>query len=162
GPPTYLFDGERRIMISPAINEAHSLCRCDKQVIHGWEGKPQYNLVIFETETTHRNSGQGIDPFMIYNVNGIALDAGGFRKLSHEIDLQALDCKIPEFAPHRLRLHMGRFLNPLGIKRTLVVREAPFSTQWGRRGAAMPDLDRVYYEICTYPPVLAWAEKILS
>lgn len=162
GPPTYLFDGERRIMISPAINEAHSLCRCDKQVVYDGEKKPQYNLIVFETKATHQNPGQATDPFMIYNVNGIALDAGGFRKLSHEIDLQVLDSKIPEFAPHRLRLHVGRFLNPLGIKRTLVVREAPFSTQGRRHGVAMPDLDRVYYEICTYPPVLAWAEKILA
>ncbi len=162
GPPTYLFDGDRRIMISPAINDAHFLCRSDRRAMITGVPKPPFNLVFFESvEADGRKADASAAP-IIYNVNGIALDAAGFRKLSSEIDMRTLECIHPDFAPNRLRLHVGRFPTPAGAKRALVIREAPFSVIGEPIQGAMTDSERVYFEVCTYPSLLAWAEKRLT
>jgi len=156
--PTFLFDGDRRIMISPAINDAHLLCRSDTLPTEPEHGKPPFHLVVYATETS---SSHG-NPASIYNVNGIALDSGGFRKLAREVDLKTAETVIPEFDRAPLRLHVGRFPTPTGTERILIIREAPYALPHRKSSGVLPAFEQVYFEVCTYPAVFDWAKKHFS
>ena len=160
-PPTYLFDGERRIMISPAINKAHLLCRSDGYLMSAGVSKSSFNVLMVESEPTTQRKKHLVTWPLIYNVNGIALDGAAFRKLSREIDLKTLETTLSDFAPDRLRLHLGKFPTPTGTTRILVIREAPRATADPQEPDRISPSDGVYYEVCTAPALLAWAEKHL-
>ncbi len=158
GPPTYLFDGNRRIMISSAINKAHSLCRSDKRLMQTGTWKPRFNLVVFKPEKADHTAEDASALPLIYNVNGIALDNAGFGQLSLEVNLKTLEYTMPDLKSERLRFHVGKFPTSLGTKRTLVIREAPFFTPGSPGPGAISTFEQVYYEVCTYSAILAWAE----
>jgi len=49
GPPAFLFDGDSRIMISPAINQADRLSSCDKLLRKIFKSQEDlFNLFVFE------------------------------------------------------------------------------------------------------------------
>jgi len=158
GPPTYLFDGGRRIMISSAINEAHFLCRSDKRLMQTGAWKPRFNLVVFKPEKADHASQDASALPIIYNVNGIALDNAGFRQLSLELNLKTLEYTMPDPRSERFRFHVGKFPTSLGTQRTLVIREAPYSIPEPASPDVASNFEQVFYEVCTYPAILAWAE----
>src|SRR5450755_2036268 len=99
-PPLYLVDGEHRIMISEAINESDRLSSCSKRV----RKKIAPDAGIFQVYSVQiggpgNNGGSdndntggdaGVEEMRLnYNVGGICLSEGAFRKLQQEISLSA-------------------------------------------------------------------------
>jgi len=92
-----------------------------------------------------------------YNVNGIELEEGAFKKLSQEIDLNVVNLSIPEAGRDKIKVYTGIFPTKSGKYQRLIIREAH-----------IPQLDVVtlnagrvtakrYYEVCTNP---AFYEKV--
>ena len=157
GSPAFLFDGNQRIMISPAINLADRLSACSKDLrkVKTFNDSP-FNIYVFQDEGK-RASGQSVDDtFLRYNVNGIELNENGFRKLSEEIDLQVLDHKITN---ERCILYTGKFPTLSGKYQRLVIREAQIqllNTTELRISGVLP---KKYYEVCTNPKLYEFARN---
>jgi hypothetical protein len=151
-PPAFLFDGDSRIMISPAINYADRMSGCSR-VLRGQKrmrGGP-FNLRVLQTADATEQKKTLDDLSIRYNVNGIELNAAGFKKLSKEIKLKTVEYVIPGAKGIKTLLYTGKFPTVTGRYQRLIVREA-------RVPEVTPDLkrflkwtDRIYYEVCTHP-----------
>jgi len=152
-PPAYLFDNEKRIVISPAINLADRLSSSDKSVGRFISGgkRPPFNLYVFQTMPEDVVAATNDDVFLRYNVNGIEINKAGFEKLSAEINLQRVKYRGVESGDEEITLYSGKFPTMSGKFQRLVIREANIPQ------AAPEDLriirltNRKYYEVCTHP-----------
>ena len=145
--PAFLFDGDQRIMISPAINLADRLSASSKALSKiKYLKKSPFNLYVFKDASKDQTSISMDDPYLRYNMNGIELSSEGFKKLSQEIDLKVLDYKIPN---EQCVLYTGKFPTMSGKYQRLIIREAQIQE------ISLDDLkiksitSAKYYEICT-------------
>jgi hypothetical protein len=159
--PTFLFDENQRIMISPAINAADRMSRCTKPLcreIHN----PEYpfNLYIFQkaSENNAESSPEGL--LLRYNVNGIELNAEGFAKLSQEIDLQSFACHIPKLQAEKINVHTGKFPTVTGKYQRLIIREARIPVVSPNDYSIIRKTDQKYFEVCTHPLLYDYVEKL--
>ncbi len=151
GRPTFLFDGDHRIMISSAINRADRLAGCARSLRRRFSGKnPPFNLYVYQAASDKELSDTADDLNLRYNVNGIELNPRGFRKLREEIELKRFGLVVKG---DRLTFYTGRFPLPTGEYRRLVVREGIVSRVRPRNLGVVGATDRRYYEICTHPKV---------
>jgi len=152
GPPTFLFDGSKRIMISPAINLADRLSGCSKFVRHQLsESKKPFNLYVYQSVFESQPSDISDDLLLRYNVNGIELDAEGFEMLTKEIYLKSYDISFPEIQEEKIRIYAGKFPTASGKYQNLIIREAPIP-EVTREGLKIKSLtNKKYYEVCTLP-----------
>jgi class 3 adenylate cyclase len=159
--PTFLFDGNSRIMISSAINQADRLSSCSKtgrKLLADRKGP--FNLHVFQTRSDEELAATADDLYTRYNVNGIELSALGFEKLSHEIDLQVLENEFTDPFGRHFKLYTGKFPTQSGRYQRLVLREAlipvvdPTTLETGKVTS------RKYYEVCTHPKLYAYARKM--
>ena len=153
GGPSFLFDGERQIMISPAINLADRLSSCDKTLRRLFEkAGHRFNLFVFYTEepSTH---GPLVEPAILrYNVNGIELHEEGFKKLGEEIELRRVELAGAETGDDVEALYTGKFPTLTGRYQRLVVRQARAGMVNGADpGVVLGRSAQRYYEICTQP-----------
>ena len=162
-PPTFLFDGDSRIMISPAINLADRLSGCHKSVrrIISKNVSP-FNLFVFQGATDEEMEKTADDLMLRYNINGIELNEAGFRKLCQEIDLKEFYGDIPDLKLEKVRLFTGKFPTKSGRYQRLVLREAEVP-------AVNPDdlsqhyfTHRKYYEVCTSPTIYKVTKKLIN
>jgi hypothetical protein len=157
GPPTFLFDSDNRIMISPAINLTDRLSSCTKSVRKKIDQKKRpFNLYVFQTpqEEGEEEAPSPVDDvFVRYNVNGIELNRAGFRKLSQEINLKPVECVIPELQEQKLRLYTGKFPTVSGKYQQLVIREDQITEVNLSDLSVIRMTPRRYYEVCTHPRV---------
>lgn len=151
-PPAFLFDGDSRIMISPAINHADRMSGCTR-VLRGQKRMRSglFNLRVLQTADVQEQKKTQDDLSIRYNVNGIELNAAGFKKLSKEIKLKTMEYTLPGPKGIKTLLYTGKFPTVNGQYQRLIVREA-------RVPEVTPDLvrflkwtDRKYYEVCTHP-----------
>jgi hypothetical protein len=150
--PTFLFDGDNRVMISPAINLADRLSSCHKSVRHIIrKNKSPFNLFVFQGATDEEMGKTSDDLFLRYNVNGIELNAAGFRKLAQEIDLKKFFGDIPDLQLEKVRLFTGKFPTKSGNYQRLVIREARVPAVNPKNLNQRHFTQRKYYEICTSP-----------
>lgn len=150
--PTFFFDGDNRIMISPAINQADRLSSCFKSIRKRFSTlTPPFNVYVFQPVPEDRNLVS--EPFIRYNVGGIELNAEGFEKLKREIQLKTLELDLPKLQREPVRVHVGSFPTLSGACQSLIIREAavPMISLKNLRLAAMSDSR--YYEVCTHPLV---------
>ncbi len=80
--PLYLMDGEKRIMISEALNESDRLSSCNKRARKAMEplGSP-FHVYVFQT-VSDADAGEAAEDFvMSFNLGGIRLSAAAFQKL---------------------------------------------------------------------------------
>ena len=145
--PTFLYDGDHEIMISPAINRADRLSSCSSLVRQSPLGKSLRRGVEVvapaDEALLHKDGGSGL---LRYNVNGIELDEPAFGKLCGELALK----------PVRLvtegegaRYHAGRYPDIAGSMHWLVIREAPVR-RLNRDCTTSEDPDqRCFYEVVT-------------
>ena len=156
--PTFFFDEEQRIMISPAINQADRLSGCFKPLREkNPKQKSPFNVFVYEVAPEDRERVSEI--YVRFNVNGIELSADAFEKLKREIQLESLTLKLPDAHTGRQRFYVGKYPTTSGTSHRLVIREAtlPYIT--------LDDLsvtdwtDRFYYEVCTDPVLLKRAAE---
>jgi hypothetical protein len=158
--PTFLFDGNNRIMISSAINQADRLSSCSKTGRKMFaDKKGPFNLYVFQTLSDEEIAGTADDLYMRYNVNGIELSAAGFEKLSNEIDLKMLEGDFSDQHNLKSRLYSGRFPTQSGRYQRLIIREAQIPVVDGSALTLARVTSRKYYEVCTHPKLYAWAKQ---
>ena len=159
--PTFLFDGDNRIMISPAINLADRLSGCHKTVrrIIRKNASP-FNLFVFQGVSDEEIKKTADDILLRYNLNGIELNEAGFRKLAQEIDLKPFVGAIPELGVDMVRLHVGKFPTKTGRYQRLVLREAEVPAVRPQDLKEIRLTHRKYYEVCTSPALYKFSKKI--
>jgi len=152
--PTFLFDGDQRIMISSAINLADRQSSCAKTIRGMFQTKkPPFNLYVFESAGQKASLKTADDLLMRYNVNGIELNAHGFAKLQQEIKLTTMTCQIPRLQSQAIKIHTGKFPSTTGRYQRLVVREDVIRRIDPSTLAVSSGSVKQYYEICTHPLV---------
>ncbi len=91
GAPAFLYDGDSRIMISPAINLADRLSSCNKRLRLRLNDRNQlFNVFVFKNAPRDETEEMADDLYIRYNVNGIELTEDGFAKLGSEINLKSI------------------------------------------------------------------------
>ena len=159
-PPTYLLDGDNRIMISWAINRADRLSSCNKALRRYLEKKMDtFNLLVFMSSVMSDVSDDA--KYMRYNVNGIELDVAAFRKLSQEIDLKQMQLTIPEVSKARIVLYTGIFPTQSGKYQRLIIREALIPRIHPETFRLEGISSEKYYEVCTSSLVYEHVKKLL-
>jgi len=122
-PPAFLFDGDSRIMISPAINLADRLSGCDKRLGRRFKAQNRlFNLYVFHNAKEEPVEATKDDLFLRYNVNGIELNPAGFAKLSREVNLKSFLCPVGN--NEKVKLYVGKVPTVTGKIQSLIVREA--------------------------------------
>ncbi len=154
GSPAFLNDGDREIMISPAINRADRLSSCaavlrrtalSEQVKRGVEV-----VVPVDQRMMHKDRN---DELLSYNVNGIELDMPAFFKLKTELALVRVGGSVPKYSEHSV-FYAGRYPDRVGKMHWLVVREAPVRLWVGNSINTEEEWGRRFYEVITDPHVI--------
>ena len=119
--PAYLYDDRRKIMISPAINQADRLSSCAAELRRNtaWRRSNRHRVEVMRTTTDEQDRQR----LLRYNVNGINLDAGAFARLQKELVMHKVRLQSRSGSSHYY--HAGRFIDRQGTAHWLVVREAP-------------------------------------
>jgi len=155
--PAYLFDGNQRIMISPAINIADRLSACTKSLSRlNTLTKGPFNLYVFQNSTTTETLLTADDTYLRYNVNGIELNADGFKKLSEEIDLKVMGYKTPN---EEYMLYTCKFPTVSGKFQRLIIREAHIPIVDPSNLQITGLSPKKYYEVCTNEKLYEYARE---
>ena len=158
--PTFLFDSNNRIMISPAINQADRLSSCSKTCRRLFaKKKGPFHLYVFQTQSDAAMAGTVDDLYTRYNVNGIELSPEAFGKLMREIDLKLLSGHITDRESPKYSLYTGRYPTKSGRYQRLVVREAQVPVVHPTNFKAVKVSSRKYYEVCTHPKLYELARR---
>jgi len=151
-PPAFLFDGDSRIMISPAIHLADRLSSCDKMLRKRFrDPSRRFRLLVFQNVPEQEIEATADDLFLRYNVNGIELNQEGFEKLSREINLKSV--LYPGDPDENVQLFTGTVPTVNGQYQRLVIREAPILKVNPQTLEAIGATSRKYYEVCTHPEI---------
>ncbi|MCU7803706.1 MAG: hypothetical protein KZQ92_09690 [Candidatus Thiodiazotropha sp. (ex Lucinoma borealis)] len=146
--PAYLYDEQRKIMISPAINEADRLSSCSTELRHdtAWRRSKRHRVEVMQEYAENKATGDKCR--LRYNVNGIELAPPAFNKLKSEMVLHKL--KIHSRTGDSHHYHVGRFVDRQGSSHWLVIRQAPIKG-WrdGELAEDLPDSDESFYEVIT-------------
>lgn len=152
GPPAYLFDGDSRIMISPAINLADRLSSCDKKIRKRLKNKnPLFNLYVFKNAREEEVDEMADDFSLRYNVNGIELSEDGFNKLSSEINLKSISYLADN--NEYIKLHTGKVPTLNGNYQRLAIRESIIDEVKPETMDVTGKTSRKYYEVCTHQEI---------
>ncbi len=155
GAPTYLLDGESRIMISPAINQADRLSGSARGLPDRLN-RQRFPFCLYRFRASPAASCWWLheEGILRYNVDGIELNASGFKKLRQEIDLKPLHLRLAAVPGEKHRFYSGRYPTVSGQSRPLVIREAHVPL------ISLPDLlverisKEIYYEVCSQERLL--------
>lgn len=158
--PTFLFDGNNRIMISSAINHADRLSSCAKTMRSALANKKgPFRLYVFQTRSEEEVAATADDLSIRYNVNGIELNAQGFEKLSKEIDLQMVSGHFGGGKHQKHTLYLGKFPTKSGRYQRLIIREAQIPLVDPVSLKPIRFTSRKYYEVCTNPTLYKMIRK---
>ncbi len=151
-PPSYIFEGDQPIMISPAISRADRLSSSSWQLREA-ENSEGVAVRVYELDPDHPMRGEKGQTDLRYNVNGVELESTGFDKLAGEIDLR------PVPVDDTGRYLAGRCSDLQGERHLILLREGHIR----RLGQAGPGsrTERVYYEVVSDPQRLEVAEQAL-
>jgi hypothetical protein len=152
GPPSFLFDGDSRIMISQAINQADRLSSCDKLLRKIFKSQNDvFNLFVFENESEEITETATDDFTYRYNVNGIELNEDGFNKLTKEIKLQTFI--FPSENDESGKLYTGKVPLANGNYQRIAIREAVIHKLQPSALDVTGKISKKYYEVCTHPEI---------
>lgn len=153
-PPTFFYDGEHQIMISPAINMADQLSGCNRSLRERLaKTNPPFNVYVFKPVQDAAAALLSDYALLRYNVKGIELAPEGFAKLSREIHLKRFECRMPDVCPEPLTLYTGTYPTLSGNYQRLVIRESPIPEISAADLSVVRQTDQTYYEVCTHPRV---------
>jgi hypothetical protein len=160
GPPAFLFDGDSRIMISPAINLADRLSGCNKRLRLRLSDRNQlFNLFVFKNARGEEAEETADDPYIRYNVNGIELTEDSFAKLESEISLKSIIYPVDK--NDKVKLYAGTVSTLNGNYETLVIREDTILAVKPETLDIIGDTYRKYYEVCTHPEIYEYVKAAL-
>jgi class 3 adenylate cyclase len=146
--PTYLHDEQRKIMISPAINEADRLSSCSAALRQdtSWRRSKRHRVEVF-LEQEKEGSFTSVNRLR-YNINGIELTEVAFAKLKSEMVLHKI--KIHSRSGECHYYHVGRFVDRRGSSHWLVIRQCTIKV-WkeGKIEESRDILESYYYEVVT-------------
>ena len=145
--PTFLYDGDHEIMISPAINRADRLSSCSRLLrqspFGAGLGRGVEVVAPVDEVLVHKEGGPGL---LRYNVNGIDLDELAFDKIREEITLKPVRLGSGDGEE---KYYAGRYPDLDGKMHWLVIRQAPVR-QLNRDGTIEADPQRRrFYEVMT-------------
>jgi hypothetical protein len=153
GPPAFLFDGNNKIMISPAINQADRLSGCTKSLKKRFGNvKKPFNIYVFQAGKGNQFVTGQEEVYLRYNVNGIELSPAAFMKLTEEIELKAIEAVFPEIINEKIKIYLGKFQTVSGKFKKLLIREAqipesiPENEDWN-----IQNTSKKYFEVVTSP-----------
>jgi hypothetical protein len=153
--PLYLMDGEKRIMISEALNESDRLSSCNKRARKAVEplGSP-FHVYAFQT-VSDVDAGEAAEDFvMSFNLGGIRMSPAAFEKLRSEISLESIKLKLPElWGNEGLKLYGALVAMDNGIFRKIVLRESHVAQIDPRNFTLQKWTEKLYYEVCTDPAI---------
>jgi hypothetical protein len=156
--PKFLYDGDERIMISPAIATADRLSSCSWKLRRKYS---QHNLlthvIVFQQAPDDSFKGEkGITTFR-YNLNGIELDSLAFKKLQNEVALRRVKINLPgDKSP--TCFYAGHYPDAKGDRREVVIREGRVK-MWQEDTEEYPLTDNLYYEVVTNKRILLLINK---
>lgn len=160
----YLMDGNKKIMISKALNESDRLSSCSKGIRRLLEDRELlFNVFSFKT-VDDADTGGNPDEFLLrYNIGGIHLNQAAFRKLRSEISLQAFDLQVPMiWNKSTVRVFAGMVPLGQGSFHQIVVREGRIAHIDARDFSLKQITDSHYYEVCTHPKIYHAIENVTS
>jgi len=158
-PPTFLFDGDSRIMISQAINQADRLSSCDKLLRKIFKSHNDvFNLFVFENEAEEISDTGADDSTYRYNVNGIELNEEGFNKLTREINLQIFI--YPSEDDESVKFYTGKVPLANGNYQRIIIREAVIHKVKPDVLDVKGKISKKYYEVCTNHKIYNSIENI--
>ena len=158
--PTLFFDGDFEIMISSAINLADRLSGCSKDIRKGMEGtKPPFNNYVFQTASDEASAATSDDLLTRYNVNGIEIHPQAFEKLSQEIRLLGVECRIPGIESEKFQFFTGTYPTVTGRSQRIIIRQGTIPHVRKSDLDLIAMTDKKYYEVCTNPVVYEYLEK---
>jgi hypothetical protein len=159
-PPAFLFDGDSRIMISPAINLADRLSGCNRRLRMRLNDHDQlFNLYVFKNAPREETEEITDDLYMRYNVNGIELTEDGFAKLESEINLKSI--MYPVDKNNKVKLYTGKVPTLNGNYEPVAIREATILAVKPETLDVIGDTYRKYYEVCTHPEIYEYVKTAL-
>ncbi len=158
GAPTFLFDGNSKIMISQAINQADRMSSCDKMLRKIFKSQNDiFNLFVFENESEEMTDTAIDDSTYRYNVNGIELNEEGFNKLNQEINLQTFI--YPSEHDEIVKLYTGKVPLANGNFQRIAIREAFIHKVNPSALDVAGKILKKYYEVCTHPNIYSLTDK---
>jgi hypothetical protein len=159
--PLYLMDGEKRIMISEALNESDRLSSCNKRARKAMEPlSTPFHVYAFQT-VSDADAGEAAEDFvMAFNLGGIRLSPAAFEKLRSEISLESIDLKLPElWGSEDFTLFAGLVAVDNDIFRKIVLRESRVAQVDPRNFTLQKWTEKAYFEVCTDPAIYAELER---
>lgn len=153
--PAYLYDEERPIMISPAINRADQLSSCSAVIRRSLYGESLGRGVDVLAPMNPDSMGkESNDQLLRYNVNGIELDVSAYYKLKSELSLRAIDA-VNVTADFEGRFLAGRYPDLSGAMHWLVLRESPIRSWDGQHPGEDDHQGRNFYQVITDKSLVA-------
>ena len=152
--PKFLYEGDQRIMISPAIGSADRLSSCS------WKLRRKYakqsdlltHVMVFQQPPDDAFKGEkGMTTFR-YNLNGIELDPAAFKKLQSEMALRQVKLRLPGDR-ESTSFYLGYYPNIQGDALQVVIREGRVKV-WQEDNDDYPATDTLYYEVVTEKKIL--------
>ncbi|WP_353571855.1 hypothetical protein [Candidatus Albibeggiatoa sp. nov. BB20] len=145
--PAFLYDGEDRIMISPAIGYADRLSSCSWKLRKLYESKELLtHVMVFQQPATDSFKGEkGMTTFR-YNLNGVELEKAAFDKLNKEIALRSVKAKLPNVGASEF--FIGQYQDIRGTSHTVVIRRG-YVQLWQEHTTKYVSTDEEYYEVVT-------------
>src|ERR1700751_445439 len=153
--PLYLMDGEKRIMISEALNESDRLSSCNKRARKAMEPlNSPFHVYAFQT-VDDVDAGEAAEDFvMSFNLGGIRMSPTAFEKLRNEISLEPLEMTMPKlWGDEKFKLYNALVATDNGIIRKIVLRESSVAEIDPRNFTLQKWTDKRYYEVCTDPAI---------
>jgi hypothetical protein len=162
--PMYLMDGNKKIMISKALNESDRLSSCSKGMRRLLEDRELlFNVFSFKT-VEDEDTGGNPDEFLLrYNIGGIHINQAAFSKLRSEISLQAFDVQVPMiWNKTAVRVYAGMVPLSQGSFHQIVIREGRIAHVDARDFSLKQITESYYYEVCTHPKIYQAIESVMN
>ncbi len=147
--PRFLFDGDHKITISPAINRADRLSACAWGV-RNWRERlqaPKTHVEVYEPSERTLGQGEKAQKELIYNLNGILMEPEVFKLLHKEISPMLIVNKLPNM--QESRLFAIKVAGGDGVSHSLIVRQAPvkvYDPEYGINDCPKVE-GRYFYEV---------------
>lgn len=160
--PTIWKEGDSQIVISQALNRSDRLSSSSKVARRILTRNPSpFNVFLFQTMKVLAEEEEAEEFLIRWNVNGIQLNREGFEKLAEEAALVPLEAKVPmPWGQERVTLYAAQV--PVGEAFELIVVRKGLVRFLNEKGEISEPGTLEYFEICTHPKVLQFAEARLN